>query len=257
MSAEPDLHDDPAAWVAGDLAGAERQAFAARLRSDPAAQRDVDFWQRVRPAFADPPRTGEGLGSGFAAAVLARAQRERPSRRQVVIRLPIWAVSAISAAAAALIVVLLLPTAKPVGGMWLEDGSAVTLQTRGGDWSDYMPRALVRQVSHHTPAIADDGGRSRPWLGLWSRPVDVVDNGSASGSGHLVLRVVSGSPADRIGLRPGDVISTLDDCPLFSTQCIAHKLSDARPGDTMIVDWFRPGSGEHFRKPLTLEAVYE
>jgi membrane-associated protease RseP (regulator of RpoE activity) len=259
MSPAPDpLLDDAAAWVAGDLEREERPAFAERLRRDPAARREVEFWQRVRPAFADPARAGDGLGPGFAAAVLARAAREQPATgRQVVIRLPLWSVGAIAAAAAALVVALLLPSARPTGGMWLEDGSAVALQARGGDWSDYMPRALVHQVSHHEAAPAATPARERPWLGLWTRPVDVIDEGVANGTGHLVLRVVSGSPAARIGLRPGDVISSLDDCPLFSTQCIAHHLDGARPGDTVMVDWFTPSTGVHSRKPLTLEAVYE
>ncbi len=253
------LHDDPAAWVAGDLDGAERAAFAEQLRRDPVAQRDVSFWQRVRPAFTDATQSGDALGNGFALAVLARAQREQQrSPRQMVIRLPLWTATAVALAAALLMIVLLLPSAKPSGGgMWLEDGSAVTLQARGADWSDYLPRALVHQVSHRDESLTDVEAHNRPWLGLWSRPVDIIDNGNDNGSGHLVLRVVSGSPADRIGLRPGDVITKLNDCPLFSTQCIAHQLSAAQPGDTMMVDWFRPRSGEQFHTPLTLEAVYE
>lgn len=259
MSTPPVLHDDPAAWVADDLTRAERQAFADHLANDPTAQREVVFWQRIRPTFADRTPASDSLGSGFAAAILARAHREQSQRpRQLVIRLPMWTATVVSLAAAALIVALLLPSAKPTeAGMWLEDGSAVSLQASGDDWSDYMPRALVHQVSHREPSQSTEHGRERPWLGLWSRPVDVVDNGTVTGTGHLVLRVVSGSPADRIGLRPGDVISTVDGCRLFSSQCIAHRLDDARPGQSMVIEWFRPGSGEQFSKPLVLEAVFE
>jgi len=259
MSTPRDLHDDPAAWVADDLTRAERETFSQQLHADPQAQREVDFWQRVRPAFAETRPSDDTLGPGFAAAILARAHREQPSHpRQLVIRLPLWAATAAAVAAAALIVALLLPSAKPTGaGMWLEDGSAVSLNANGEDWSDYLPRALVSQVSHRNPSLATVHGRERPWLGLWSRPVEVIDNTTVTGTGHLILRVVSGSPADRIGLRPGDVISTVDGCRLFSTQCIAHRLSDARPGQTMVIDWFRPSSGEQFSKALVLEAVYE
>jgi hypothetical protein len=256
MSAEQDLHDDPAAWVAGDLDGAEASAFAERLRTDPKARRDVAFWQRLRPAFSETAEPNETLGPGFATAVMARVHRERSVQRRI-IRLPVWAACSVAAVAAAAMVVALLPSATPKGGMWWEDGSAVTLQTRGNDWADYMPLALVSQVSHRDPHLGSENERHRPWLGLWSRPVAVVDQGRETGSGHLVLRVASGSPSDRIGLRPGDVISTLDDCPLFSSQCIAHKLNQYRPGDSITVEWFRPRTGEAFRKMVTLEAVYE
>lgn len=245
---------DAGAFAAGDLGPDEQSAFAQRLQEDPQARRELDFWRQVRPGFADNSR--ESLGPGFAAAVLTRAQREQgDGRRQIVIRMPIWGAAVIAAAAAALVIMLLLP--EPASdGMWLEDGTGVTLAERGGSWNDLLPLTTVSHVYRHDPDLAETI-RNRPWLGLWSRPVTILDGSESIGTGHLVIRVVSDSPADRVGLRPGDVIRTLNECPLFSTQCIAHVLEETKPGQTMTVDWFRPRTGEQFSKQLTLVAVYE
>jgi S1-C subfamily serine protease len=53
--------------------------------------------------------------------------------------------------------------------------------------------------------------------------------GSPAGTG--IVAVTSGGPADRAGLRPGDIIRAADGTPTPDTQALAGVLAAARPGD--------------------------
>lgn len=255
-----DLRHAAGDLVAGDLDAADAEAFRRLAADEPALGREVAFWERVRPALAATPvETTPPLGAGFTAAVLARAARERQEQaaapRQVVLRLPPWAMAAVASAAAAALVVLLLRPSAPAGRMYLEDGAQVVLER--GDWQEYSPLALVNAIERGDPALAAADHHARSWLGMWSRPVTVVESGRTVGEGILVLRVAHGSPAHAAGLRPGDVIRSLAGCPVSTAQCIGARLEQCKPGDVLWTVWDRPRTGEQFRREIRVEAVYE
>lgn len=254
-------------YTAGDLEREECEAFRRLLAEEPAIERECRFWKRVRGALCpnDAAKTRDGdpaaPGEGFATALLQRAARERRADRGVVLRMPAWAMAATASALAAGLVAALILGRGALGGvdrsgggrMYLEDGTAVVPQSVS--WDDYMPLAQVSRIEP-TAATTVAHERQRPWLGMWTRPVILAENGSEDAA-HLVLRVAGGSPAHAMGLHPGDVVRSLDGCRVTTERCIARKLAACRPGDTMRVEWVRPSTGERFVKELRVESVYE
>lgn len=252
-------------FTAGDLDRTEAEAFRRLLAEDPTLERECRFWERVRGTMCPPPgaartRTADPAAPGehFAAALLQRAARERTADRRVVLRMPAWATAATAAAAAAVLVALLMGrgagSSLPMSGrMYQEDGTAVIPQMT---WDDYMPLAQVSRIEPTSAVATVAHERQRPWLGMWTRPVTLVD-GDSEDAAHLVLRVAGGSPAHAMGLSPGDVVRSLDGCRVTTERCIARKLAACRPGDTLRVEWIRPSTGERFAKELRAETVYE
>lgn len=239
-------------YVAGDLDGDEESRFQATLASDAALPREVAFWQALRPAWND-ALANEGLSESFADSILARAARDTQDRHRV-IRLPLWAMIVTSAAAAALAIVALVPAIPADAQMYAEDGAAMVATAPTGPWERYLPRALVSHVDSGTATT--DVPNSRAWAGFWTRPVRISQDGHPGG-GHLVLRVAGGSPADGIGLRPGDIILGIKNCPVSTPACIAHQLQTASPGEPIRISWWRPETGEQFATKLVLETLYE
>lgn len=57
--------------------------------------------------------------------------------------------------------------------------------------------------------------------------------------GAIMERIVPNSPADKAGLRPGDVIVAIDDMPLSSMGQLVFQLHHRRVGDTVIIEHYR------------------
>lgn len=241
-------------YVAGDLTPAETARFQAQLSDQPALAEDIAFWQRLRPGWTDAVAT-DGLSESFADSVMARVGRESADGHRV-IRLPLWAMITTSALAAALAIVVLLPAPVPDAQMYAEDGAAMVATSSTGPWEHYVPRALVSHVNDDRKVATSSAPVQRAWAGFWTRPVRIHHDGKAGG-GHLVLRVAGGSPADTIGLRPGDIIRSVANCPVFTSACIAHQLQEVAPGQALRVNWWRPSTGEQRTATLQLEALYE
>ncbi len=60
-------------------------------------------------------------------------------------------------------------------------------------------------------------------------------------SGVLVSTVTPGKPADRAGLRPNDVITTLDGKPVKNGDALVADISERRPGTTVRIGYLRDG----------------
>jgi serine protease Do len=59
--------------------------------------------------------------------------------------------------------------------------------------------------------------------------------------GALVASVQRGGPADRAGLRPGDVIMSLNDQPVNTTADLARLVGGTKPGATVGLQYWRDG----------------
>ncbi|MDB5467557.1 MAG: serine protease [Phenylobacterium sp.] len=114
-----------------------------------------------------------------------------------------------------------------------------------------IPAAVVRRVVE----TAAGGGRSvvRPWVGarLQSVTPEIGRSlGLATPSGALVADVWPGGPADRGGLRQGDVVTSVDGRPVVDAASLNFAVGNHRPGDTVRVGVRRSGGDQQ----LTLRA---
>jgi len=100
-----------------------------------------------------------------------------------------------------------------------------------------VARAVVDELRRH-------GRVRRGWLGLSVVDLtpDVARNfGRPSYSGVVVSEVVSGSPAQRAGLRTGDIILEVDRTPVQRAQALRWKVAQSGPGSSLRVRITRAG----------------
>ena len=119
-----------------------------------------------------------------------------------------------------------------------------------------VPAALVQQVV----ATAAGGGRRvvRPYLGVGGAPVTsdtLRQAGLTRLEGLLIATVAPGSPADRAGLREGDVLLQVNGVPVNDRGAVTFQIATHRPGDTVPVVVRRNGRTETLR--VRLDAVPE
>ena len=94
-----------------------------------------------------------------------------------------------------------------------------------------IPRAAARSISVHGRIVV-------PWLG-------VTGDDDGDDSGAIVRTVVAGSPADKVGLQPGDVIVSMDGQPIGSMAVLALSLRDYDAGATIDLAYTRGGLVRH------------
>ena len=97
-----------------------------------------------------------------------------------------------------------------------------------------VPSAVVRRVVE----TAMGGGRAvvRPWLGARTQSVtgDIARSlGLSLPQGALIADVWRSGPAERAGLRQGDVVVSADGRPLADSASLTYAISAARPGQTL------------------------
>jgi len=114
-----------------------------------------------------------------------------------------------------------------------------------------IPIELARGVMKQ---IIAKGRVVRGWLGVTAQDVtpDLAESfGLHSAEGVLVSGVLTNGPADRAGLRPGDVITRVDDASTNSAYAILNAIAIQPPGTRVTVYGWR-GNDE-----LKLDAVVE
>ncbi len=123
------------------------------------------------------------------------------------------------------------------------DGSVIGIalangQTDSGEVGFAVPIDVARSVADQ---LLDSGRVTRGWLGIEGE----------TGAGGAAVRTVSGdSPAERAGLRPGDVIVAVDDVPVATMAALVVKLRWSHVGDVLRLDVAR--SGERIALTATL-----
>jgi M6 family metalloprotease-like protein len=103
------------------------------------------------------------------------------------------------------------------------DRAALTV-TRGG-------KSLAVDV-RLSAASKPLGGPVRPILGIEMRP---------TGKGVRVERVTAGLPADRAGIRPGDILTRIAGAQITAVESVHEALGGFAPGDTVAVALARDG----------------
>lgn len=104
-----------------------------------------------------------------------------------------------------------------------------------------IPAPTVRSVVEQ---LLEDGRVEHPFLGV--QPITLSAElaqqfGIDRDDGVVVLAVVDGSPAERAGLRPGDLLVALEDETLATAEDLLAALRGRSPGDTVSVTFIREG----------------
>jgi putative serine protease PepD len=106
--------------------------------------------------------------------------------------------------------------------------------------------------------IADEliaGGQvSRPGFGLQVQPISAeVARAAGRPPGLFVQAVTAGGPADKAGLRPGDVITEVDGEPARSVDALVVKTLKMQAGDTVRLTYDRQGASHSTTLTLSAE----
>jgi S1-C subfamily serine protease len=85
----------------------------------------------------------------------------------------------------------------------------------------------------------------RGWVGI-TRITDVTpenaqDVGASEAGGVVVLEMLRGSPADRAGLQPGDIVIAVDGRPVAEATHFRNELAAAKVGEDLRLTVVRNG----------------
>ena len=108
-----------------------------------------------------------------------------------------------------------------------------------------IPVNLVRGV---VKQILEYGHVIRGWLGLSPQEISnaqAAELGMPHG-GITVVNILVKSPAYAAGVRPGDLITSLDGQPITSAQELVSRVAELKPGTTVTL------SGAHGTRPFTV-----
>ena len=131
----------------------------------------------------------------------------------------------------------------PGAALWrsLDDGINAAISSRASSIGFAVP---INGASSVLPQLRARGKVSRGYMGVGLRDVDAdlerslkltVDHGA------LVQDITSGSPADRAGLRPYDVITSLDDRTIANDDQLIREISARAPGSAARLHLVRDG----------------
>ncbi len=138
-----------------------------------------------------------------------------------------------------------------------EDGRVLAIRTRMTDPSTGMVVAVSADIAREVIAeLADKGTVARGYLGVSIQPV-TPDLASALGLervyGAIVADVRAGMPAEAVGLKPGDVILSLDDETIETPADLSRAVGARDPGDDVQLTVLR--DGDEIGVEVTLAAL--
>jgi putative serine protease PepD len=96
-----------------------------------------------------------------------------------------------------------------------------------------IPSSTVKRIADQLIATGHVSRSGRAFLG-----VQVTT--TLQGGGVLVAGVEAGGPADKAGIKKGDMITAVDGKPTPNTEALSTVLAELRPGQTVPVDVLHP-----------------
>ena len=82
--------------------------------------------------------------------------------------------------------------------------------------------------------LIDYGQVIRGWMGVSVQPF-IPDTSQPAVGALLVTQTVANGPADRAGIKPGDIITAINDEPVTDGRIAMHRIALLRPGDIISV----------------------
>lgn len=102
-----------------------------------------------------------------------------------------------------------------------------------------VPSNLVLPILYSV----DQGGRIiRPWIGIGTETLTTSLNyepDTKGPKGVLISKIFTGAPAEKSGLKIGDVITHIDDHPILNESAYRFRMATAKPGDVKIITIMR------------------
>ena len=114
-----------------------------------------------------------------------------------------------------------------------------------------IPSNMVRALLHNR---GKDGSVVRLWLGAeYSEITPEVAKSLGLGriAGALIENIIAGSPAEKAGLKAGDVITQLDGKPVDSVAALRFRIGTASVDAPVVLSYLRNGSLNHVSVTLT------
>ncbi|MBL8397976.1 MAG: trypsin-like peptidase domain-containing protein [Candidatus Accumulibacter sp.] len=96
-----------------------------------------------------------------------------------------------------------------------------------------IPISIARNVMEQ---IIQNGSVTRGWVGIEAQEItpDLAESFSLTdASGALIAGVLRGSPADASGIKPGDILLSVDGRPVKDPQSMLDLIASQKPGDTV------------------------
>ncbi|WP_309544660.1 trypsin-like peptidase domain-containing protein [Alkalilimnicola ehrlichii] len=115
-----------------------------------------------------------------------------------------------------------------------------------------IPAELAREV---LISIIEHGRVIRGWVGIEVQPLTMPlaeSFGLDSDAGVIVAGVLRNGPADQAGLRPGDVIHTIDDTPVDNAQSLLRLITARPPGTEITVGAWRTADETTFETQISI-----
>jgi serine protease DegQ len=120
-----------------------------------------------------------------------------------------------------------------------------------------IPASTVKNVMEQ---IIRDGGVTRGWVGIEAQ--DLTPDLAASfklrdDAGALIGGVVRGGPADRAGVRPGDVLRTIGGKPVTDSASMLNQVAALKPNERVVIEVLRNGQPLRFTVTIGKRPKFE
>lgn len=104
-----------------------------------------------------------------------------------------------------------------------------------------IPVSIAKQVMEQ---ITFNGSVTRGWIGIEAQDItpELAESFNLkTANGSLIAGVLLDSPADKAGLRPGDILVGIDDKPVADSQSMLNIIAMLKPGDKATLSIMRAG----------------
>lgn len=103
-----------------------------------------------------------------------------------------------------------------------------------------IPVSTAKEVLE---AITKNGGVTRGWIGVEPQNInqELADTLKIKQEGVLIVGTLQNGPADRAGMKPGDVLKTINGKPIKDITQLLNQIAAAKPGEKIRAEVTRKG----------------